>query len=477
MGRLQTIGRALNPRKLPVSEDRLIAAIETIDKLGSKGADDKKEKFFDVLGGMLSFVQPKLTSDRWASPKILQANKEWVYRNNDVIANEVAKMEFELYKVSIVGGDIVYDEVFTHPILDLLDKPNNETVKSDALYIIQSHKKLVGDAFWLKIRNNRQVVALRSIDPTKVELNLRQPTPEDPTAIESYHYIDVVNGTKIDIVYQPEDIIHLKKPNPSNPFRGLGVVEAMAETIDVDNLTNLTTKTFFEKGAITNFVLSTDQKITKEQLKRLRAELRQDYSGAANAYKTMILGGGLKPEKISFSNKDMEFLAQLTWYRDKIMSGFGNTLASLGMLDDVNRATHESAMIEWKRVTVKPDMDSIVNSLNEFLVPEFGDDLILGYTDPIPEDREDKRDEVKALWPTGVITLNEARELMDYESVESGDIFFMPMGGTTTPEEGLQTDDEETDEEIENIDSEDDPIEDPNELDDSESDDVGDSDE
>ncbi len=397
---------------------------------------DGKQKFFDVLGGML--------------------------RNNDVIAAEVSKMNFELYKVGISKGEIVYDEIFNHPILDLLDHPNPEEVKADALYIIQSHKKLAGDSFWLKVRTGKQVTALRHLPPDKIELNLRNPSDTDPTAIESYHYKDTINGVKVDVTYLPEDIIHFKKPNPNNPFRGIGVVEAMADTIDVDNLTNLTTKNFFKKGAITNFVLTTEAKITNEQLTRLRAELRQDYSGAENAYNTMILGGGLKPEKISFSNKDMEFLSQLEWYRDKIMSGFGNTKASLGIIDDVNRATHESAMIEWKRVTVKPDMDSIVNTLNEFLVPEFGEGLILGYTDPIPEDRGDKRDEATTLYEAGLITMNEGRELMDYESVVNGDIYSIPMGVTLTPSDGELVDDEETDQEIDEINAEDDEAEDPN---------------
>jgi hypothetical protein len=152
------------------------------------------------------------------------------------------------------------------------------------------------------------------------------------------------------------------------------------------------------------------------------------------------------------------------------------------MLDDVNRATHESAMIEWKRITVKPDMDSIINTLNEFLVPEFGDSLLLGYTDPIPEDREDKRDEVSALWPTGVITRNEARELMDYESVDDGDVFFEPTTGTLTDTSGIKVDDEEQDEQAELIDSEGDITEDPNDdldtsEDDSQSEDVGEGDE
>ncbi len=141
----------------------------------------------------------------------------------------------------------------------------------------------------------------------------------------------------------------------------------------------------------------------------------------------MILGGGLKPVDISYSNKDMEFLAQLEWYRDKIMYGFGNTKASLGMIDDVNRASHEGSIIEWQRNTVKPDMESIVNTLNEFLVPEFGTNLVLGFCDPVPEDRSDDIDEITKLYPIGLLTLDEARGMADLDPVgtaKGGDEFY-----------------------------------------------------
>jgi HK97 family phage portal protein len=457
--KLPIIGQVSLGRK---KDEDIIQVVEAIDVRTAEAAGvDKKDKFVGILGGLLEFGAQRLSSNTTSSSKLLHANREWVYRNNDVIALEASKMNFELYKIGLQGGEITYTEIFSHPLLSLLDKPNNEEVKSDAVYIIQSHKKLTGDAFWLKVRTGKQVTALRHLPPDKIKLELRSPTADDPTAIESYRYEDVIDGQKIDVVYQPEDIIHFKKPNPNNPFRGLGTVEAMADTIDIDNLTNLTTRNFFEKGAITNFVLSTDKNLSDDQLKRLRAELRQDYTGAANAYKTMILGGGLTPERISFSNKDMEFLQQLEWYRDKIMCGFGNTLASLGMLDDVNRATHESAMIEWKRITVKPDMDAIVNALNEFLVPEFGDNLILGYTDPIPEDREDMLTEAKDLFGSGLVTRNEARELLSYESVINGDIFFVPMGGTLEDEAGIKLNDDEQDDQADAINSEDDLVEDP----------------
>lgn len=383
-----------------------------------------EEKFFDVLGGLLDLSPNVLSGQKSISTKLLQANKGWVYRNNDAIAQEVSKMEFELYTVGLSNGEIVYNEVETHPLLDLLDKPNPETTKTDAIYTLQSHKKLTGDAFWLKIRSNGQVTALRQLPPDKVILNISAPTEANPTVIDSYLYEDTINGKPIKITYKVEDIIHFKKPNPSNPFRGLGAVEAFADTIDLDNLTTETTKKFFTNGAITNFVLSTESKVTDEQLKRLKAEMRSTNSGVSNAYKAMILGGGLKPVDISYSNKEMEFLAQLEWYRDKIMYGFGNTKASLGMIDDVNRASHEGSIIEWQRNTVKPDMESIVNTLNEFLVPEFGENLVLGFCDPVPEDRADDIQEVKDLYPIGVMTLNEARESIDLEAVDGGNEFY-----------------------------------------------------
>lgn len=421
--RLRTIGQAL---------------------ISEKPKEVIKEKSLDILGGLLQFNQTNLSGQKSISTKILQANRGWVYRNNDVIAQEVSKMEFELYTIGLSAGEIVYNPIESHPLLDLLDQPNPETTKSDAIYVIQSHKKLAGDAFWLKIRNGSQVVSLRQLPPDKIILNLQPPTETDPTVIKSYNYKDVIDGNKIDITYEPKDIIHFKKPNPNNPFRGLGAVEALADDIDLDNLTIETTKSFFKNGAITNFVLSTDAKVNDDQIARLEAQMRKKHGGASNAFRAMILGGGLKPVDISYTNKEMQFLEQLAWYRDKIMIGFGNTKASMGMIDDVNRASHEGSIIEWQRNTVKPDMEAIVNTLNEFLVPEFGDNLVLGFCDPVPEDRSDDIQEVKDLYPVGIITLNEAREMIDLEAVENGDEFFsQPEPVVVNPNDGAV--DQETD--------------------------------
>lgn len=382
----------------------------------SKGT---RKKMMDVLGGLLQFNRSKLSNERTISSKLLDANTEWVYRNNDVIAKEVAQIEFELYSVGLKGGEVIYTEIDQHPLLDALDRFNDTTTQKDGVYITASHKKLTGDSFWLLDYSGNIINNIFLLPPDKVQLNIGNPVKGERLLVESYDYKDVIDGKKIERTFTPDQIIHFKTPNPKNMFRGYGAVEAAAGVIDIDNLTNLTSRKFFENGAITNFVLSTESKITDDQLKRLRAEVRQAYGGVDNAFKAMILGGGLKPERLSFTNKEMEYLGQLEWYRDKIMVIFGNTKASLGIIDDVNRASHESSIIAWKNNAVLPEMQAITDTLNEFLVPRFGDKLVLGFKDPIPEDRDAKLTEVEKA--KSILSINERRGLLGYDTVPDGD--------------------------------------------------------
>lgn len=379
-----------------------------------------EDKGVSVVGATLEMAIGRLSDEKSVSKKLLEANREWVFKNNDVIAKEVAQIKFTLYQLGMSKGQVTYTEVPDHALLQLLDKFNSANTTSDAMYNTQSHKKLVGDAFWLLIKNGKTITDIFLLPPDKVTIKIGSPTNGDHDLIDGYEYDDTIDGEAIKETYSKDEIIHFKNPNPNNMFRGLGTVEASADTIDIDNLTNETTRRYFKQGAISNIVLTTEQALGDDQLKRLRAEFTSAYSGVRNAYKTMIFGGGVKPEKMAFSNKDMEFLEQLEWYRDKLMVIFGNTKASLGIIDDVNRATHESSMIAWKRNSVKPEMKSIVDTLNEFLVPMFGNNLVLGFDDPVPEDRVAKISEAKET--KDILSINERRAILGYEPAEGGDI-------------------------------------------------------
>lgn len=415
--RLQIIGQILTNRYEPPKSEGVKEAYQSYR--------EKSDiiSFFDTANGS------RLTDQQTASAKLLLANEEWVYRNNDVIALEVSSIDFELYRARVVGDELRLDRIGKHPILDLLDRFNDATSRSDGIYNTQSHKKMVGDAFWLLDDKGINVENIYLLNPTEITLDLGDFSKEDTKAmIKGYQFkteIKKKNGKseEVERYYQPEEIIHFKKPNPNNPYRGYGAVEAAAKTIDLDSLVNDTQRDFFRRGAITNFVITTEQKLSQDQRKALRAELKSNYTGKNNAFRAMLLTNGMKPENITMSNKDMEFLAQLKWYRDKIMVIFGNNPASLGIIEDVNRANSESSIRNWKSTTIRSEMASLVNTLNEFLLPRWGDNLVLGFADPVPEDEEKTAKQAIELKRGGVITRNEAREMIGYDSTEGGDDF------------------------------------------------------
>lgn len=376
-----------------------------------------------IYGGTVDlFNSYKLSGEKTVSDKLLKANAGWVYKNNDVIAKEVGTIEFELFRVILKGGDIVFDPIISHPLLDALDRFNEFTSSSDGFYITSSHKNLAGDSFWYVEGTGTRIEGIYPLQPDKVELEFGD-RKAGQRIIEAYKYETTVDGERVEETYEAEDIVHFKNPNPENPYRGKSKVEAAAEAIDTDNFAVEANKSLFKRGLITNFILTTEKNLTDEQQSRLQAGLKGAFTGIANAFKIPIFYGGIKPESVQLSNKDMEFIEQQKWLRDKIMSIFGNTPASIGIVEDVNRANAESGILHWKRTTIKAEMQQITDTINEFLVPRFGDNLLLGFKDPVPEDRGSKIDEATKLKGSNIINKNEAREMLGYDPVEGGDEF------------------------------------------------------
>lgn len=372
-----------------------------------------------VTGGFLDFSKKPLTDELSVSSKVLEANVGWVYKNNDVIAEEVANLELELYKVRTVRDEVIFDRIYTHPILDALARFNDYTSQYDGFYTTQSHRKLAGDAFWYIDRTGININSITILPPDKVTINLGK-VEGSRRVIQSYTYKDTIKGEDIEITYDPEEIIHFKVPNPKNFYRGKSAVEAAADAIDLDTYAIEANKQLFMRGLIAELMLTTDKSLTPEQIKQLHTEMRSTYSGVKNAYNIPIFSGGIKPESVQMTNKDAQFIEQQSWLRDKICSIFGNP-KSIITTDDVNRANADATILNWKRGTITNEIKGIVNTLNEFLVPLYGDNLLLGFEDPVEEDLSQKINDVKALVGSDIITINEAREEIGREPVDGGD--------------------------------------------------------
>lgn len=364
-------------------------------------------------------IDNTLTGDKTISDKLLKSFVGWVYANVSVLAEEISKMEFELYQIKVsTKGEVEFVRIDTHPLLDLLDRFNPFTTISEAMYMTEAHLELAGDTFYL-LDKPIAPTKMFILQPDRMEVEPGE--AEEGYNIRKYKYRPYEEkGRKNVIEYDPDYIIQIKNPNPNNPYRGKSVVEAAANAIDIDNLAELFLKQFFTQGAVPNFALSSDQRISEEDIKRMQAEIKRNYGGFRNAFKAMVLGGGLKPVSIQQTGKEMQLIEIEQAMRDKIMALFKNTKASLGIVEDVNRANAEATLLSWKQSVIKPKMQRIVDTLNEFLVPRFGDNLLLTFEDPVPEDEASDIAKIKDLMAVNtrqVITVNEAREMLDLDPI------------------------------------------------------------
>lgn len=352
----------------------------------------------------------------------LREYKNWVFACVQARAEEVGNINLKLMK----GGE----EVDDNEVLSLLQKVSPTMTKFELFYATQAFKDLDGNAFWYLARDQKgkgQILEIYIMRPDKVQLVMSK---ENPLQVAGYIY-NQPDGQKIP--FESQEILHFKNFNPMGnhpfPHRGVGIVEAAAWTIDTDNEARKWNFNFFKNSARPDGVLTTagEAAMGAEDYQRLQEEWNTKHQGSDNAHKVAILSGGMTWTEISRSQKDMDFGGQRTMNRDEILAMFRVPKSIIGISDDVNRANAEATIYVFALRTVKPLMQQMVDALNEFLLPEFGDDLELTFESPVAADRKQDLEEYAAGLTQGWLSINEVRENEGLEPVEGGDDLYLPL--------------------------------------------------
>jgi HK97 family phage portal protein len=359
----------------------------------------------------------------------------WTFAAVNAIASEVANIQLRLYQVS--GED--HEEQDEHPLLDLLDNPNPLMTGIELKYTIIAHLELTGNVYGFLdgVSNDKTPPrAIHLLNPGRVRVKLNKSS--FPYTISHYEY--TFDGKVYS--FKPYQILHIKYPDPSDPFVGIGVPQTIPTWIDADNYAMEYNRKFFINGANIGMYLQTETNV-EGQIDRIKQGFRDAYSGVENAHKIPALPKGVKLEHSGVTQRDMDFAKLTDATRDRILAGFRVSKTILGTAEsDTNRATAETADYVFSKRTIKPKMLLVISYLNEFLVPRYGDDLYLTFIDPTPEDKAARMDEMsKAAGQMPVMTQNEARQTyLGLGPVDGGDQLMVPTSmiaaGTTSKPEG-----------------------------------------
>lgn len=352
----------------------------------------------------------------------LQAYVGWVYACAKARAFDVRQIKLHLYRTkNRKTGEV--EEVFDHEVLSLLRLVNPWTSFRDLIEQTQIYKDLAGESFWWLVRNGEgsksKIVQIWLLRPDWMRIE-----GSKENFVEKYIYQAPGRDA---ITFTPDEIIHHKEFNPTDMMRGMSVVKAAATTIDAETFAEEYNRKFFENSAIPSVVLQTEQRLDEAIVKRMRAQWYNEYGSKDKAHKVAILEGGLDIKPFSISQKDMEFLAGMNFSRDKILALFGVPKTVLGITEDVTVSNAEATDYVFQKRVVKPLMEKLVDTLNEFLLSKYGDDLFFGFDDPVPENEDSKLKKYQGLFAMGAITPNEIRAEEGLDEVDGLDNFYIPF--------------------------------------------------
>ena len=346
------------------------------------------------------------------------------------VSNDQRKHLEKRYHRKFATNQVV-EEVFDHPIIDLLTNVNPHMNQFEMFELLVLAEELTGNAYWL-IGINEQLGVPTEIWPLFPQLMKVIPSREN--FIQGWEY--KIGSEKI--IFSPEEIIQFKYPNPKDPFYGMGPMEASVLAADLGVSMNIyETQNFKNAGHIDMaMVLPADgTPPNREGMKKLQSDWKRKFTGLGNVGKMPFLSGGGQLVNLQFSPKDMGFLKGRKASLEEVAAVFGVPLSKL-TVENVNRANAEAGNFSYQKDTILPKLKRIEQKLNEQFVPLWDSSLFLAFDNPVPEDKEFRLKEAASRLGTGQTTINEERLIDNLDPVEYGDIPILsggmrPLGSET----------------------------------------------
>ncbi len=190
----------------------------------------------------------------------------------------------------------------------VLKRPNNYQTRSQFFNMLIRSVYFHGNGYAVAMRDDRRAVSeLHLLDPRNTKGVI------DPETGDVFYWVspkpgrlEFVEGE--DRIYPSRDILNVRiNTNYSDPLKGHTPVTVAANAIAANNAITGHQASFFNNMSRPSGALSTDLKLTQEQMTQLRQAWEKQSKGM-NSGRIPILSNGLKWEQMSISSQDAQLV-------------------------------------------------------------------------------------------------------------------------------------------------------------------------
>lgn len=308
------------------------------------------------------------------------------YRCIGMIAAGAASVPWKLTEKKTRGARRVIEH---HALLALLDRPNPLQGSTELCELLFTHRLISGNAFLHAVGPRGEApLELHVLRPDRMSI-----IPGAGGVPKAYRY--TIDSRSVDMSVDPisgqSRVLHLKTMHPLDDWYGLSPMEAAAYSIDQHNQCAAWNQSLLQNGARPTGALMVKAgenqagHLSELQFTRLRQQLDEQFSGAANAGRPLLLEGGLEWKEMSLSPRDMDFVQIKHSSARDVALAFGVPPQLLGIPGDNTYANLREARLALWEQTILPLLESVTDALNNWLVPMYADNLELSLdTDAIP---------------------------------------------------------------------------------------------
>ena len=320
----------------------------------------------------------------------------WQYAAITAIADTVSSLDYRLSDW--------HDKQINHKYMDL--------ITPDLIQNIAIFMKMTWTAYVWKVKAWNSIIWLDMLLPWNIS-----PVIDTNWNLLYWNYAWNWKSIRLEV----DEVMVFAEFNPYERYpyitRGYSPIQAIAMTVRWEKEIEDWNYSLLTNDVPPGMVLTTDQPLTQEQVLAIKSNWEANHTWAKNVGKLAILPFWIKPNNVQASPKEMEFIAQQNWDRDKILAIYKVPKAVLGIGEWVNVGNVKSFNQIYSLRCIQPLTKKIARVFNDKLFDWIG---LFEFLNVLPTDEDQVREHYLSWW----ITRNEYRQELWYNPIKWGDVFY-----------------------------------------------------
>lgn len=280
-----------------------------------------------------------------------------------------------------------YEPLEWHPFLDLVKRPNltyEDLSFTDILEYYSKSMDIGGNVYWhLPLGGNGKHPA--EIYPIPFDEMLINKVNNNGVPIEYKRTYTNLTGKRLVQIIPSNEIEHFKTYNQNSQYYGIGIIEKSIQKLAINNqLSNYQYK-LLKKGGIPKLAILNTNELSNDAVEFQNEQYAHKYGGAQG---TIVFNAGYDIKPIQLNPAEMDFIVSSKFSKEETLNMFRVPGSALGDGGGTNKSTAAVNLLSFNHNVIKPILQKLANRLSMYIFKTYGDDVIVDFILPLPEDPE-----------------------------------------------------------------------------------------